>query len=81
MDRLRFRTARHVETEATPIRYVAEPIGADTDSEQAIRWPTHGAVCAIALTAASAINNRLKPNLVRSTFESCRARAIDGHSC
>ena len=27
-----------METEATPIRYVAELLGADTDSERAIRW-------------------------------------------
>ena len=29
---------RQIETEAAPIRYVAELIGADTDSERAIRW-------------------------------------------
>jgi hypothetical protein len=29
---------RQLETEAAPIRYVAELIGADTDSERAIRW-------------------------------------------
>lgn len=29
---------RRIETEAAPIRYVAELIGADTDSERAIRW-------------------------------------------
>jgi hypothetical protein len=29
---------RQVETEAAPIRYVAELVGADTDSERAIRW-------------------------------------------
>jgi hypothetical protein len=29
---------RRIETEATPIRYVAELVGADTDSERAIRW-------------------------------------------
>jgi hypothetical protein len=29
---------RQIETEAAPIRYVAELIGSDTDSEQAIRW-------------------------------------------
>jgi hypothetical protein len=31
---------RRVETEAVSIRYVAEVIGADTDSERAIRWMT-----------------------------------------
>ena len=29
---------RQIETEAAPIRYVAELVGADTDSEKAIRW-------------------------------------------
>jgi hypothetical protein len=29
---------RQIETDAAPIRYVAELIGADTDSERAIRW-------------------------------------------
>ena len=29
---------RQIETEASPIRYVAELIGGDTDSERAIRW-------------------------------------------
>src|SRR5262249_1899931 len=29
---------RQIETEAAPIRYVAELIGFNTDSEQAIRW-------------------------------------------
>ena len=30
--------SRQIETEAAPIRYVAELVGADTDSERAIRW-------------------------------------------
>jgi hypothetical protein len=29
---------RQIETEAVPIRYVAELVGAGTDSERAIRW-------------------------------------------
>jgi hypothetical protein len=29
---------RQIEAEAAPVRYVAEPIGADTDSEWGIRW-------------------------------------------
>jgi hypothetical protein len=29
---------RQIETEAAPIRYVAELIGADTNSERAMRW-------------------------------------------
>jgi hypothetical protein len=36
MDMRRFKTALQAEAEA-PIRYVAELIGADTDSERAIR--------------------------------------------
>jgi hypothetical protein len=35
---------RRLETEATPIRYVAELIGADTDSERAIPVRAHGVV-------------------------------------
>jgi len=49
---------RHIETEAAPIRYVAELIGSGTDSEQAIRWLSARMVLccdplAIALTAAA----------------------------
>jgi hypothetical protein len=29
---------RRIETEAAPIRYVAELLGIDTNSEKAIRW-------------------------------------------
>jgi hypothetical protein len=29
---------RKIETEAAPIRYVAERVGDNVDSEQAIRW-------------------------------------------
>jgi hypothetical protein len=52
-------TARAIdETEAAPIKYVAELIGADTDSERAIRWLIALMVLccdplAIALTAAA----------------------------
>jgi chromosome segregation ATPase len=50
--------SRQIETEAAPIRYVAELVGADTDSERAIRWPVALMVLccdplAIALTAAA----------------------------
>ena len=34
----RGRQGPRIETEAAPIRYVAELVGADTDSERAIRW-------------------------------------------
>jgi hypothetical protein len=49
---------RQVETDAAPIRYVAELVGADTDSERAIRWLIALMVLccdplAIALTAAA----------------------------
>jgi hypothetical protein len=49
---------RQIEAEAAPIRYVAELIGADTDSERAIRWLIALMVLccdplAIALTAAA----------------------------
>jgi hypothetical protein len=46
-----------METEAAPIRFVAELVGADADSERAIRWPALMVLCcdplAIALTAAA----------------------------
>jgi hypothetical protein len=47
-----------IETEAAPIRYVAELVGAETDSERAIRWLIALMVpccdpLAIALTAAA----------------------------
>ncbi len=49
---------RRIETEAAPIRYVAELLGVDTDSERAIRWLIALMVLccdplAIALTAAA----------------------------
>ena len=49
---------KQIETEAAPIRYVAELIGTDTDSERAIRWLILMMVLccdplAIALTAAA----------------------------
>ena len=57
IDRLRFKTARQAETESAPIRYVAELVGADTDSGRAVRWLIAIMVLrcdrlAIALTAA-----------------------------
>jgi ABC-type transport system involved in cytochrome c biogenesis permease component len=50
---------RRTETEAAPVRYVAELLGLDTDSERAIRWLIALMVfccdpLAIALTAATA---------------------------
>jgi hypothetical protein len=50
--------SRRIETEAAPVRYVAELIGANTDSERAIRWLIALMVLccdplAIALTAAA----------------------------
>jgi hypothetical protein len=49
---------RQAATEAAPIRYVAEMVGYDTDSERAIRWLIGLMVLscdplAIALTAAT----------------------------
>jgi hypothetical protein len=49
------------EAEAAPIRYVAELVGIDTDSERAIRWLILMMVLcadplAIALTAAASAN-------------------------
>jgi hypothetical protein len=55
--------SRQIETDAAPIRYVAELIGANTDSERAIRWLIALVVLccdplAIALTAAAASSQR-----------------------
>jgi hypothetical protein len=55
--------SRRIETEAAPIRYVAELVGADTDSERAIRWLIALMVLccdplAIALTAAASARRR-----------------------
>jgi hypothetical protein len=49
---------RQIETDAAPIRYVAELVGADTDPEWAVRWLIALMVLcrdplAIALTAAA----------------------------
>jgi hypothetical protein len=49
---------KQIETEGAPIRYVAELLGIDTDSEKAIRWLIALMVLccdplAIALTAAA----------------------------
>jgi hypothetical protein len=54
---------REIETEGAPIRYVAELIGADADSERAIRWLIALMVLccdplAIALTAAASSQGR-----------------------
>ena len=54
---------RQIETEAAPIRYVAELLGSDADSERAIRWLIALMVLccdplAIALTAAAASARR-----------------------
>ncbi len=54
---------RQIETESAPIRYVAELLGTDTDSERAIRWLIALIVMccdplAIALTAGAASARR-----------------------
>jgi hypothetical protein len=51
---------RQIEADAAPIRYVAELVGANTDSERAIRWLIALMVLccdplAIALTAAASV--------------------------
>jgi hypothetical protein len=56
--RLHGRPSPRIETEAAPIRYVGELVGADTDNERAIRWLIALMVLccdplAIALTAAA----------------------------
>jgi hypothetical protein len=64
---------RQIETEAAPIRYVAELLG--TGGEKAIRWLIAlmqlrpAADCADSPGIGAAINRCLKPRLVGSTFE------------
>jgi hypothetical protein len=65
---------RQIEADAAPIRYVAELVVADTDSERAIRW-------LISLMVMCCGRPQLRPcdqpphetTLVLSTCESCRA--------
>jgi hypothetical protein len=75
-----------IETEAAPIRYVAELLGGDTDSERAIRW-----LIALMVAVLRSPGDRMprcrhgdKPapetTLVRSTLDSCPAHAIERHS-
>ncbi len=57
---------RQIETEAAPIRYVAELVGAEADSERAIRWLIALMVLccdplAIALTAAASARRESMP--------------------
>jgi hypothetical protein len=67
---------------------MAELIGADTDSEKAIRWLIALMVLtcdplAIALTAAASARRSTTVQshiLVRSTSDSCRADTIESHS-
>jgi hypothetical protein len=61
---------RQIETEAAPIRYVAELLGADTDSERAIRWLIALMVLccdplAIALTAAASRHTNRQCSFIR----------------
>ncbi len=44
--------ASRIETEATPIRYVAELLGTDTDSERSIRWVIASMVVCCAVTCS-----------------------------
>jgi len=44
--------SRRIETEATPIRYVAELLGTDTDSERSIRWVIASMVVCCAVTCS-----------------------------
>jgi hypothetical protein len=80
---------RQIETEAAPIRYVAELVGTDTDSERAIRWLIGFMVLccdplAIALTATAsgpAINYRLKlANSYRQCPDRLRLQVASGSS-
>jgi hypothetical protein len=62
--------------------------GADADSEREIRLRIAFMGAVLPSTCdridgrdvGAAINHRLKPHLVRRTFDSCRAQTIEGHS-
>jgi hypothetical protein len=76
---------RQIETEAAPIRYVAELIGADTDGERAIRWLILMMVLCCDPLAMHRLRLRRgdplsKATLVRSALDSCRGDAIEWHS-
>jgi NAD(P)-dependent dehydrogenase (short-subunit alcohol dehydrogenase family) len=65
-------------TEAAPIRYVAELIGADTDSEEAIRWLIALMVLccdplAIALTASTWSSGDRTPSAASTTAPEVRS--------
>jgi len=72
----------------SPICYVAELVGSDTDSERAIRWlialmvlccdPM--AICPDSRGIGTAINRYLKPTFGPQHFYTRRADAIDGNS-
>jgi hypothetical protein len=78
------------ESEVMPLPYAAELLGMGTDDEKAIRRLIALMVLgydpiAIALTAAASARRSkttifLKPHLVRSTLDTCRADAIEAHS-
>ena len=75
---------RRLETKTTRIRYVAELVGADIDSET--RYPVADCADGSVLRPGGnrahrgfgAADLRLKTHLVRSTFNSCRAYGIEG---
>jgi len=59
--------SRQIETEAAPIRYVAELVGADTDSERAIRW-----LIALMVLCCDPLAIALTPRLRRAIQEKKR---------
>jgi hypothetical protein len=76
--------SRRIETEAGPIRYVAELVGPDTDPERAVRW-----LIALMVLCCDRLHCPDRGGFgeaigcliwVRSTFDSCRADAIERHS-
>jgi hypothetical protein len=78
--------SRRIETDAAPIRYVAELVGADTDNERAnpVADHTYGPVLRPARHRpdrggfGAAANRRLRPHLVHGTFDSCPSTKTRG---
>jgi hypothetical protein len=76
---------RQIDAEAAPIRYVAELVGANTDSERhPVADPAYGHVLRSARHRTdgrgfgTAVDRGLKPALVRSAFDTCRTGLIEG---
>ena len=76
-----------VEADLGPVRYLATLLGAG--DQDVLRWfilvvamllDPAAVLALVGIGVGAAIKRCLRPHLVRSTFDSCRADAIEGHS-